>query len=228
MRKYGIHLLLFVITCITTTLAGAEWIYGKPILGGPEGEIIAPWFSWDKFWGGTLYSIPFLTFLTCHEFGHYFMARFYRVRVSLPFYIPLWFGLITSIGTMGAFIQIKERLHTRKEFFDIGIAGPLAGFIIALGVLIYGYTHLPPPEYVLEIHPEYVSEFPEDYARYGFDYSEYAYRYPDNKANREAGVAGEPLPEQLFMAVGKNLLMLLMEQILVDDPSRIPHPYEMM
>lgn len=228
MRKYGLHLLLFLITCITTTLAGSEWIYGHPILGGPNGEWIAPWFTWEKFWGGTRYSIPFLAFLTCHEFGHYFTARYYRVKVSLPYYIPLWLGILSTIGTMGAFIQIKERLRTRKEFFDIGIAGPLAGFVIAFGVLIYGYTHLPPPEYVLEIHPEYISNFPEGYAQYGTDFEQYAYNFPDNEANREAGIAGEAIPDEFMMAVGKNLLMLILEYILVDDPSHIPNPREMM
>lgn len=81
--------------------------------------------------------------------------------VSYSGYIALFispfgfFSLVPSIGTMGAFIRIKGAVTTRKEYFDIGVAGPLAGFIVAMGVLYYGFTHLPAPEYIFTIHPEY-------------------------------------------------------------------------
>ena len=115
------------------------------------------------------------------SFGHYITARIYRVKVTLPFYIPLWLGIISTIGTMGAFIQIKQPLVSRKQFFDIGIAGPLAGFVVAIGVLWYGFTHLPSPEYVFEIHPEYKTEYPIEFEKYGYNYAEYAYKFPDKR-----------------------------------------------
>src|SRR5690606_12811327 len=113
---------------------------------------------------GLYFSGPFLGILTVHEFGHYIAAQLHRVKVTLPYYIPLWFGFIAmpSIGTGGACIRIKEFVTSRNKYFDIGIAGPLAGFVVALGVLFYGFTHLPPPEHIFTIHPEY-EQFGENY-----------------------------------------------------------------
>ncbi|HRX00750.1 MAG TPA: hypothetical protein P5280_14745, partial [Cyclobacteriaceae bacterium] len=76
-----IHLSLFVVTFITTTLAGAEWTNGR--------SVFMPDFTFDDFLGGMSYSIPFLLILTVHEFGHYFTAIHYKVRTTLPYYIPL-------------------------------------------------------------------------------------------------------------------------------------------
>ncbi|RYU79605.1 site-2 protease family protein [Hymenobacter persicinus] len=152
--------------------------------------------------GGLWFSLPFLGVLTVHEFGHYFTARHYRVRATLPFYIPFFTGFFNTIGTFGAVIRIKDRIFSRKEFFDIGLAGPLAGFLVAVPVLIYGFTHLPDPlEYVFRIHPEYQV--------YGADYARHAYR------------AGEG------MTLGRPLLYRLLETTFA-DPARLPHPNELM
>src|SRR6478609_443476 len=95
-RKILIHSGLFALTFVTTTLAGAEWTHGKSVF--MEG------FGWNDFVGGMTYSIPFLLILTVHEFGHYFTAIHYRVRTSLPYYIPLPpFPLM--FGTLGALIR---------------------------------------------------------------------------------------------------------------------------
>ena len=72
-----------------------------------------------------------------------------------------------GLGTFGAIIRIKDRIFSRREFFDIGLAGPLAGFMVAVPLLVYGFTHLPPLDYLFAIHP--------DYARYGADYAQYVY-----------------------------------------------------
>jgi len=148
-----IQLVLFITTLITTTLAGAESITGRFFFFlSPETILHFP----EDFWQGFQFSIPFLTILTFHEFGHYFTARYYNIKVSLPYYIPLWLSAITmSIGTMGAVIRIIGQTRSRKQYFDIGIAGPLAGFIVSLFVLYYGFSHLPPLEYIFKIHPEY-------------------------------------------------------------------------
>jgi peptidase M50-like protein len=151
LKRRLIQLGLVVFTFICTTLSGAEWIHGWWFLYVPNP------LGWDAFIDGMQYSIPFLLILTVHEFGHYFTARYHKVKVSLPYYIPAWLGFLgsMSLGTMGAFIRIRERISSVSKTFDIGIAGPLAGFVAALIVLLYGFTHLPPKEYVYSIHPEY-------------------------------------------------------------------------
>jgi membrane-associated protease RseP (regulator of RpoE activity) len=83
---------------------------------------------WAQLGLGLLYAGPFLGVLAVHEFGHYFTARYNKVRTSLPFFLPMPFGL----GTFGAVIRIKERIFSRREFFDIGLAGPLAGLLVAV------------------------------------------------------------------------------------------------
>lgn len=142
---------LLLLTFVTTTLAGAEWMHGWLFLYVPNP------LGWNDFLDGMQYSIPFLLILTTHEFGHYFTARYHKVKVSLPYYFPFWLGFIgsMSLGTFGAFIRIRERLKSVSETFDIGVAGPLAGFVMALAVLFYGFTHLPPKEHIFDIHPEY-------------------------------------------------------------------------
>lgn len=145
------QLALFIVTFITTTIAGAEWIHGKSVLYEPR-------MSWQEFLDGLWFSIPFLLILSVHEFGHYFTAMYHKVKVTLPYYIPFWLGFIPfmpSIGTMGAVIRIKDRYQTRKQYFDIGIAGPLAGFVVAIAVLYYGFTHLPDKRFLYDVHPEY-------------------------------------------------------------------------
>jgi len=200
-KSYALHIFLFIITLITTTIAGTEWIYGRPYFVSFLNSKAAPFFSKAQMLEGLLFSIPFLTVLTCHEFGHYFTARYNRIRVSLPYYIPIWLGPVSTIGTMGAFIKIKERIFSKKEFFDVGIAGPLAGFAVALPLLFYGFTHLPEPEYIFKIHPEY--------KQYGLDYAKYV--------NQDNSVPN--------MAIGKNLLFIFFEKY-VADPARLPSAYE--
>lgn len=191
-----IHTSLFIVTFITTTLAGAEWTHGKSVL--------AAGFTWQDFYSGLPYSICFLSILTAHEFGHYFTAIYYRVRTSLPYYIPLP-PLPLMFGTLGALIRLKQRVNSTRENFDIGIAGPLAGFVVAMGFLFYGFTHLPPPEYIFSIHPEY--------EQFGLEYANFVY---------EPGF----LPEgSLNVYIGKNLLFLFFEKF-VADPARIPNIHE--
>jgi membrane-associated protease RseP (regulator of RpoE activity) len=84
---------------------------------------------------GLPFTISMLTILLAHEFGHYFAGRYHKVHVSLPYFIPFPGSLM---GTMGAFINIKEIPKNRKQLMDIGIAGPLAGFVVAVPILFYG------------------------------------------------------------------------------------------
>lgn len=198
-KKVSIHLGLFIITLITTTLAGAEWQFGR-FLGFEESPL-----TWKYFRDGLYFSLPFLGILTIHEFGHFLTARWHKVKVTLPYYLPLWFGFIglPSIGTMGAFIRIKEYINSRTKYFDIGIAGPLAGFLVAIVVLYYGFTHLPPPEYIFEIHPEY--------KKHGLNYADHVYK--DNMTS---------------FKVGTTLLFEFFKEYIATDPARVPNAYELM
>lgn len=200
-RQYGIHLLLFVVTLFTTTLAGAEWRYGKLFFLGATGFNGAGTFTWSEFATGLYFSLPFLGVLTVHEFGHYFTAKHYKTDVSLPYYIPLWFGITSAIGTMGAFIRIRGRIFSRQQFFDIGVAGPLAGFVVAIPLLWYGFTHLPEPSFIFSIHPEY--------AKFGENYAQYVYK------TNEGG-----------LALGNNLLFMFFERYVASDPALVPNHYE--
>lgn len=194
-KRLSIHIGLFVITLITSTLAGAEWQFGRYLF------IEENPLTWEYFLKGLSYSIPFLTFLTAHEFGHYFTAKKHKVNVTLPYYLPQWFwALGPSFGSFGAVIRIKDFVDSRKKYFDIGIAGPLAGFVVALGILFYGFTHLPPPEYIFEIHPEY--------EEYGLDYANHVYE--------EEGDS---------FTLGTNLLFEFFK-VYVADPERLPNANE--
>jgi membrane-associated protease RseP (regulator of RpoE activity) len=195
-----IHSGLFLVTLATTTIAGAEWVYGKSILMKD--------YSWNDFLSGFSYSIPFLFILTAHEFGHYFTAISYRIRTTLPYYIPFPPAIIPfNIGTFGAVIRLKGYVRSKQQHFDIGIAGPLAGFVAALIVLVYAYTHLPPLEYIYQFHPEY--------QKYGADYASFVYK-PENMT-----------PNVFDVVVGKNLLFLMLEKI-APDPTLVPNVHEIM
>ena len=180
-QKTVVHVALFILAFIGTTIAGAEWMTGKSLLYGEDT------ISATELFAGLYFSIPFLSILTAHEFGHYFMARYYKLKVSLPFFIPLWLGFlgIPSIGTGGAVIKLGGSRST-KEYFDVGIAGPLAGFALALCVLTYGFTNLPDADYIYEIHPEYLE--------YGSDYEQFYEK------------------QEMNMVVGDNLLFLFFEK----------------
>ncbi|MDH5397086.1 MAG: site-2 protease family protein [Cyclobacteriaceae bacterium] len=222
-KTYLIHSALFIATLITTTIAGAEWQHGKFLILGM--------LSFSEFTDGFYFSIPFLTIFLFHEFGHYLSARKYNIKSSLPFFIPLP-PIPSMIGTLGAVIKLKERVKSTTQNFDIGIAGPLAGFVIAMGVLFYGYTHLPSKEYVYEIHPEY-HYFGEDYANYVY--------HPDTVVTRDMmkGYVDndylEMLPDTVFSSnigpflyIKKSLMIALFENYIVPeaDKALIPNPYE--
>ena len=84
---------------------------------------------------GLWYSVPILLILGSHEFGHYFACRFYGVDASLPYFLPM---PVLLTGTLGAVIRIRQPLPGKRALFDIGIAGPIAGFVVAIPVLMLG------------------------------------------------------------------------------------------
>ncbi|MGI4862764.1 MAG: site-2 protease family protein [Janthinobacterium lividum] len=196
-RTASIHLGLFALTLLTTILAGVSLTQGGldfikfSVFTLPAAERA------EELGRGLTYALAFLGVLTVHEFGHYFVARYNHIRTSLPYYIPLPLGF----GTFGAVIRIREAIFSRREFFDVGVAGPLAGLVVAVGVLVYGFTHLPNPvAYVQHIHPELI--------RFGADYAQ-AYQ------------------GQLSLTLSRPLLYQLLERWLA-DPARVPHPNELL
>lgn len=228
-RTRLIQLLLFVVTFLTTTLAGAEWIYGGSFIYGPDP------MGWEEFFEGMKFSIPFLLILTFHEFGHYLMARYHKVKVSLPFYMPLWLGFLPtfSIGTMGAFIRLKERVNSLQKTFDIGIAGPLAGFVIAIGVIIFGFTNLPAKEDIYKIHPEY-ELFGDNFEDHVYDKDTFFLRSDLAKLNPKAAARYEAdtirigPSYQLSITMGTNIVFWFAENYIVPDKDKdlIPNPNE--
>lgn len=108
---------------------------------------------------GFTYAVLIMTFLTMHEFGHYFASKYHKVDTTLPFYIPIppTPFIPLSFGTMGAVIKIREQIPSRKALFDIGVAGPLAGFVACIAFLAYGLYTLPGIEYLYKIHPEIIN-----------------------------------------------------------------------
>ncbi len=116
-RSTAIPLVLFVLTAATTFLSGY-------MISG-------------TYTGGVLFSLSLVAILGAHEMGHYLYGRKYGVSITLPWFIPAP-PFLSPIGTFGAFIRIRSRIRGRKELFDIGVAGPIAGVIVALPVLFVG------------------------------------------------------------------------------------------
>src|ERR1700741_3577222 len=137
-RRYWVHALLFLATIFTTLCMGARMQYGfDHNLGLFSQDLdIWPWQwifqDWHRLGLGITYSACLLAILTAHELGHYVFCVLRRVFATLPFFIPA----PTLIGTFGAFIRIKSPIRSRADLFDIGIAGPIAGFLVAVPVLL--------------------------------------------------------------------------------------------
>jgi membrane-associated protease RseP (regulator of RpoE activity) len=128
-----VHVLLLLGTLVTATLVGMEHWAGYQFMLGR----LRPGTSlWALVPGGLWYSVALLAILGAHEMGHYLACVYYKVNASLPFFLPVPPPFIA--GTMGAFIRIRDRIRTKRQLFDIGIAGPLAGFAVAVPVLFVG------------------------------------------------------------------------------------------
>ncbi|MBD1810623.1 site-2 protease family protein [Microcoleus vaginatus DQ-U2] len=121
-------LALLLITVFTTTLVGAR-------LAGVTEQALQS--NPSILLQGLSYSLALITILAIHESGHYLAARFYKIRTTLPYFIPIPFFL----GTFGAFIQIRSPIPNRRALFDVSIAGPLAGLVATVPLLIWGLNH---------------------------------------------------------------------------------------
>ena len=139
-----IHLLLFLAAVASALVAGG-FLAGTDLLGTRFREIggsrfpVPTGFRFAALGTGAPFAITFIGILLGHELGHYFAARRHRVPVSLPYFIPFppYFSLV---GTLGAFIRLRGPMIRRSVLFDIGVAGPLASFVLSLPVLAIGLS----------------------------------------------------------------------------------------
>ena len=162
--RYWLHILLLLATCFTTLVMGARMQYNfkhnRPALSFSDDPIVntagqsetVPFFpaGWvrshpARLLGGLPFMATLMLFFLAHEMGHYLYCRHYGVYATLPFFIPVPIG----VGTMGAIILIRSRIRSRTALFDIGIAGPIAGFAVAVVALVISLTWSKPMHFAL-------------------------------------------------------------------------------
>jgi membrane-associated protease RseP (regulator of RpoE activity) len=128
---------LFLLTVLSVFVAGE--LYVEPSNAESFRELISELIArGTRVWVGWTFALPLLAILLAHEFGHWFAARIHRVPSSLPYFLPL--PLISPFGTMGAVIAMPRRIRSRNALLDIGAAGPIAGLVVAIPVLIVGLS----------------------------------------------------------------------------------------
>ena len=136
--RYWLHGLLFALTLLTTTGVGSRMAFNfAHNLPATDGD----YFGFAQFWlhpgqlaSGLPFSLTLMAILLAHELGHYLACQHYGVDASLPYFLPS----PTLIGTWGAFIRIRTPIYSRQALFDVGLAGPMAGFLVLLPVLVVG------------------------------------------------------------------------------------------
>ena len=131
--RWALPLGLFLLTIFTTLWAGAYQAYGGTIRG-PANFL---WEHPDMLWKGIPFAGTLLFILVTHELGHFVLSKIHQVPASLPLFIP---GPPHFIGTFGAIIRMRGPIMNRRALFDIGVAGPLAGFMVAIVALIVGLS----------------------------------------------------------------------------------------
>jgi membrane-associated protease RseP (regulator of RpoE activity) len=135
--RVSINIILFVLTFLSVLFAGTMYSYSGTLPADTLGQV---WTFVTHLWVGWPFAVSLLSILLAHEFGHYFIGRARGAAVSLPYFIPL---PVSILGTMGAFIQLKQLPKNRRALFDLGIAGPLAGLVVAVPLLLLGLALSP-------------------------------------------------------------------------------------
>jgi Zn-dependent protease len=140
-NRIWLNILLFVVTVLTTFFVGFSWsasykyadtLFGNPQLAPDPGIFLDP----EIITLSLIYAVVLIGILLGHELGHFLTCRYYRIDATLPYFIPA----PTLIGTLGAFIKIRSPITKKKQLFDIGIAGPLTGFVLSVPAIIYGLS----------------------------------------------------------------------------------------
>jgi membrane-associated protease RseP (regulator of RpoE activity) len=129
-QRVGVNVLLFVLTCLSTLIAGAGYA------GSPTFDAFRSSITGTLFISGVPFAATLMAILVVHEFGHYFSARYYRASVSLPYFIPA--PPPFPFGTLGAIIRMRSPARDRNALFDIAAAGPLAGLLVAIPAFVLG------------------------------------------------------------------------------------------
>src|SRR5437667_7058914 len=141
--RYALHAMLFLATIFTTLVVGARmefnFLHNLPVFSLNDDALPLFPVRWalaqpSRLLLGIPFASTLMLILLAHEMGHYLCCRYYGVYASLPYFIPA----PTLIGTLGAFIRIRSRIPSRRALFDIGVAGPIAGFVVALPALVWG------------------------------------------------------------------------------------------
>jgi hypothetical protein len=134
--RLWVNALLYVLTILSTLFVGTLLFSGGywPDQPPPDADLV--WYL-SRLWVGWPFALSLMTILTGHELGHYFAGRYYKIPVSLPFFIPL---PVPPLGTLGAFIVMKGRSVNRRQMLTVGAAGPLVGFVLAVPILILGLS----------------------------------------------------------------------------------------
>ncbi len=140
-KKTWLNIFLFVITCLSAFVVGLSWsvnyTFSEDLALNPQFLPPPQVFIDPRIISLSLvYAVVLIGILLGHEMGHYLTCRYYRIEATLPFFIPA----PTLIGTLGAFIKIQSPITRKKQLFDIGISGPLVGFVLSLPVLVYGLS----------------------------------------------------------------------------------------
>ncbi|HEV2691128.1 MAG TPA: site-2 protease family protein [Bryobacteraceae bacterium] len=140
--RLALHIALFGLTILTTTIVGVvltQCFDNNRPLDLDEYVAIFPvlWARPLLLLNGLGFSLVLMTILLAHELGHYFACLYYQIDASLPYFLPF----PSPIGTLGAFIRIRSPIYTRRALFDVGVAGPLAGFAMLVPALIIGMAN---------------------------------------------------------------------------------------
>src|SRR6202163_5160250 len=159
-RSLAIAILLFVLTLITTLAVGAQYASSYASGQSPDFEEIFSTYAAllahpQLLLAGVPFAFTLIGILLAHELGHFFACRYYGISASYPYFIPA----PTLIGTMGAFIRIRSPIYNRKALFDVGLAGPVVGFLFAIPALAIAiaYSRVIP---LSQAHPSVVFRYP--------------------------------------------------------------------
>jgi membrane-associated protease RseP (regulator of RpoE activity) len=166
-RAWIVHIALLLVTLVTATIAGAlypfgtiDWMPASDPQSWPElfdfiatiperyagliAMVVSTLFSEPRYLiEGLSFSLSLIFILICHEMGHYIACRIYGVDATLPFFIPTP-PMVGPAGTFGAFIRIMSPMPSRKAVFDIGVAGPIAGFVALVPIAVLGIATMQP------------------------------------------------------------------------------------
>ncbi len=138
--RFALASTLFLLSLWTTSAAGSRSVHNfqnnlPPFRFEEDSlQMFAAFLDPAALWTGFSFSLPLILILLAHELGHYFACLYYDLNASLPYFLPV----PTFIGTMGAFIRIRSIIYSRRILFDVGLAGPLAGFAVLMPFLFFG------------------------------------------------------------------------------------------